>query len=103
VVFLQQRGPIAKNKNASFAKDLVDWLVQHKFSQVVIVSSADAAFRIDPQFDGLQSRFIASPSLNDSLVKVLWIARASKPTTLFLHLETGRMATTRERIHDRTA
>eukprot|EP01102_Stenamoeba_stenopodia_P016337 TRINITY_DN569_c1_g1_i2.p1 TRINITY_DN569_c1_g1~~TRINITY_DN569_c1_g1_i2.p1 ORF type:complete len:262 (-),score=64.14 TRINITY_DN569_c1_g1_i2:112-897(-) len=72
VVLLQQRGPIAKNKNACFAKDLVEWIVQRKFSQVLIVSSADAAFRIDPQFDGLQSRFIASPSLKDALVKAEW-------------------------------
>lgn len=71
VTFLQQRAPVItvcdaihatatygcskqylKGRNQKFAENIVQWIKQAQFTQVILLLSADASFRVDAQLVG---------------------------------------------------
>eukprot|EP01095_Lingulamoeba_sp_RSL-Kostka_P007717 TRINITY_DN248_c1_g1_i1.p1 TRINITY_DN248_c1_g1~~TRINITY_DN248_c1_g1_i1.p1 ORF type:complete len:277 (+),score=59.40 TRINITY_DN248_c1_g1_i1:129-959(+) len=58
-VILQQRSPIMKNHNQDFAVEIVNWIKESKFKEVLYLVSADATRRIDTQIQGEQYRIIS--------------------------------------------
>ncbi|KAL6072826.1 Proteasome assembly chaperone 2 [Balamuthia mandrillaris] len=54
VTYCQQRAPVIKNHNHLFVRNLVSWLVQARFQQVVVLASVDSARRVSLQQFQLQ-------------------------------------------------
>ena len=67
VTIVQLRAMLLERKAAIFATDLVDWISSVEFSQVLLLTGADASRRL--VFDGLPLRFVASlnatPEISD--------------------------------------
>eukprot|EP01112_Ceratiomyxa_fruticulosa_P007307 TRINITY_DN1892_c0_g1_i1.p1 TRINITY_DN1892_c0_g1~~TRINITY_DN1892_c0_g1_i1.p1 ORF type:complete len:248 (-),score=39.53 TRINITY_DN1892_c0_g1_i1:87-830(-) len=66
---IQQRAPIVKGRSKDFTHDLVEWIRSKEFKTVVLLHSADAAYRIDRQMFGGQLRYFGEFSA-DLLVKL---------------------------------
>mmetsp|Transcript_7881 Transcript_7881/g.9772 ORF Transcript_7881/g.9772 Transcript_7881/m.9772 type:complete len:245 (-) Transcript_7881:37-771(-) len=56
VNIIQQRGPVLKNHNSSFASELAQWAKEMNVKEVVFLLSVDATRRIDQQLIGSQNR-----------------------------------------------
>jgi len=62
---IQQRGPVIRGKCNTFTTNLIEWIQASQFKQVILLSSADASHRIDPQIiDSIQLRYITTSSKN---------------------------------------
>jgi predicted ATP-grasp superfamily ATP-dependent carboligase len=49
VVLLQQRAPVMKGYASEFVSNLISWVKQSAFKEIVLLFSADAALRNDKQ------------------------------------------------------
>lgn len=63
VVVIQQRAPFVKGKRKEYAEWLGAWIKEHKFYQVVILTSSFAQERLDHQLVGSPFRILKSESM----------------------------------------
>ncbi|KAG0238703.1 Proteasome assembly chaperone 2 [Actinomortierella wolfii] len=68
---IQQRSPTVQHCSPQYAKNLLKFIQESKFSKVVLLASADGARRIDIQLAGAPVRYVGSPSLPASLIDTL--------------------------------
>eukprot|EP00658_Telonema_sp_P-2_P002042 TRINITY_DN10775_c0_g1_i2.p1 TRINITY_DN10775_c0_g1~~TRINITY_DN10775_c0_g1_i2.p1 ORF type:complete len:183 (-),score=39.92 TRINITY_DN10775_c0_g1_i2:206-754(-) len=61
LVFVQQRSPLIKGHVDQFVSDLSGWIRQSQFERVLLLSSANAAFRIDSELAGSQLGYACNP------------------------------------------
>merc|ERR1712142_325944 len=75
IVVMQLRSPLIRGRKSIFLNHLVDFIVEKKFSQTLILSSSHAHERIDAQLRGDQFRYVASSAFvsNAPLQKTLSI------------------------------
>ncbi|GJJ76436.1 proteasome assembly chaperone 2 [Entomortierella parvispora] len=66
---VQQRSPTVRHRSHFFADNLIQFIKDSGFAQVVLLASADGARRIDVQLrSGTPVRYIGSPALSSLLV-----------------------------------
>ena len=69
---VQQRSPTVRHRSHFFADNLVQFIRESEFEQVLLLASADGARRIDVQLrSGTPVRYIASPALPQSLIETI--------------------------------
>ncbi|KAF9905532.1 Proteasome assembly chaperone 2 [Linnemannia zychae] len=69
---IQQRSPTVSHRSHHYADNLVQFIQDSEFDQVVLLASADGARRIDIQLQsGNPVRYIPSPQLPQTLVETL--------------------------------
>ncbi|KAF9114571.1 Proteasome assembly chaperone 2 [Mortierella sp. AM989] len=67
---IQQRSPTVRHRSHHYADNLVRFIKESEFDQVVLLSSADGARRIDIQLrSGTPIRYIPSPALPNTLIE----------------------------------
>jgi len=66
ITMIQQRSPLLKGTTQSFAEDLVQWCSAAGFARVFVLSSANAAFRIDAEIAGTQLGFLGNSESADT-------------------------------------
>ncbi|GFO43387.1 proteasome assembly chaperone 2 [Plakobranchus ocellatus] len=65
IVVIQQRAPFIKGHRKEYADWLSAWIKDHKFCQVVILTSTFAQERLDHQLFGSPFRILKSPSMEE--------------------------------------
>ncbi|KAG0050461.1 Proteasome assembly chaperone 2 [Gryganskiella cystojenkinii] len=69
---IQQRSPTVRHRSHFFADNLVQFIRDSEFDQVLLLASADGARRIDSQLrSGTPVRYITSPALPKSLIETI--------------------------------
>jgi len=63
ITFVQQRSPVIRGHNRTFAKNLIEWIKSASFREIILLVSADASYRSDAQLFGSQLRYITTPKL----------------------------------------
>ncbi|XP_076338694.1 proteasome assembly chaperone 2-like isoform X1 [Tachypleus tridentatus] len=67
LVIVQQRAPIAMNRRREFRTSLIQWIQEHYFKQVILLSSCFAHFRTDKDLLQIPLKFLCTPDLTDSV------------------------------------
>jgi len=60
LVIVQQRAPCIKGRSALYVEELMQWIEQCQFKEVVILASMFAQERLDKQITGVQVRYIST-------------------------------------------
>jgi len=69
---IQQRSPTVAHRSSHYVENLVQFIKDSQFDQVVLLASADGARRTDNQLrSGHPVRFIGSPALNPELQSLI--------------------------------
>ncbi|RHZ79675.1 hypothetical protein Glove_142g46 [Diversispora epigaea] len=66
---IQQRAPTIKKKRNVFVENLLAFIKESNFSKVILLSSADATYRIDDQLTGIPLRFLATSEIPNDLLE----------------------------------
>jgi len=66
IVLLQQRAPIIEGCKQKYVEELMNWVKQSKFKEVLILNSSDSTRRIDSQLFGPQIRYVCFPENSES-------------------------------------
>ncbi|KAG0000742.1 Proteasome assembly chaperone 2 [Entomortierella chlamydospora] len=69
---IQQRSPTVRHRSHHYADNLLQFIRESEFDQVVLLASADGARRIDTQLrSGTPVRYILSPAVPTTLIETL--------------------------------
>ena len=62
---IQIHSGLVKGQRDVFLNDLVEWIKEHKFAKVVILTSSDSEERLDSQIVGAPFRFVSKHFSDD--------------------------------------